>query len=198
MMTGAPSSHGNQSQRQPRSRNEHRAPAANAGNANAAAAESKSVAEALDRARHHTRQALAETVAAARALLDAASLGLSGEPTSAHRTLADLARVLDQMSAALSGEDGSFGSGALQVVLDALDGEIERWEKRSRDDQDARAVLRAFLGLREILWELGLRPQLRPDPGPNAASAPAAQATSRAPARNRRSASRVQRVTIEG
>ena len=194
MIAGAPSYHPNRSQ----TRDEHRAPAANAGTAEARTADPKSVAEALDRARRHTRQALAESVAAARALLDAASIGLSGAPASTHRTLADLARALDQASAALAREDGPFSPLAIQVVLDALDGEIERWEKRSQHDDDARAVLRAFLGLREILWELGLRPRLRTDPGPSPGSARAPQAGDRAPKRSGRSASRVQRVTIEG
>lgn len=38
----------------------------------------------------------------------------------------------------------------------ALEAEIKRWEQRSQTDPDARPVLRAFLGLRELLWELGL------------------------------------------
>ena len=44
-------------------------------------------------------------------------------------------------------------------LAEALDLEIERWERRAREDPDARAVLRAFLGVRELLWELGIRPQ---------------------------------------
>ena len=43
-------------------------------------------------------------------------------------------------------------------MLDALDAEIARWETKARQDADARAVLRAFLGVRELLWELGMRP----------------------------------------
>ena len=39
----------------------------------------------------------------------------------------------------------------------ALQVEIDRWEKRSAEDDSARPVLRAFLGLRELLWELGIR-----------------------------------------
>ena len=44
-------------------------------------------------------------------------------------------------------------------MVEALDAEIARWEERAKTDDDARAMLRAYLGLREILWELGVRPE---------------------------------------
>ncbi len=111
--------------------------------------------EALARAREHGRLALAETLTALQALLDAAALAGSGRPLQSHRQLAPLARLLEGLASRLGG-DGP--EPLLASIAEALDVEIARWENRARDDLDARAVLRAFLGLREILWELGVRP----------------------------------------
>ena len=94
---------------------------------------------------------------AVRALLDAASLAASGLPSDDQRLLAGTARTLDALSEQLRG--GDTGATLLMAALGALDEEIERWEERSREDPEARPVLRAFLGMREILWELGVRPQ---------------------------------------
>jgi hypothetical protein len=114
-----------------------------------------SVSLALDRARSHSQLALSEAVATARALIDAASIGLTGQPTHLNPFLSDLAAALDRYSAGLA---TAATSPSLQAVLDALDAQIQRWEQRSHNDPDARGVLRAFLGLREILWESGFRP----------------------------------------
>jgi len=119
--------------------------------------ESDSIAQALDRARGHARLALSEGVCAARALLDAAALSVGGEPPEAFTSLGRAARMLDEFSAGLAGDGLQLGLPGLDAVLSALDSEIERWESRSQSDPDARAVWRAFLGLREILWELGMR-----------------------------------------
>ena len=115
------------------------------------------VEEALKRARQHAQRAAAETLAAARALLDALSLALRGEPAETQRAVGRLARGLDEAFEALSGDPDRVSAPLVEVILDALDVEIARWEGRSRDDTEARAVLRAFIGLREILWEFGLR-----------------------------------------
>jgi hypothetical protein len=96
-------------------------------------------------------------VRAARALLDAAALSVGGEPPEAFASLGRVARVLDDLSAGLAGDGVQLGLPVFDAVLTALDIEIARWESRSQSDSDARAVLRAFLGLREILWEFGLR-----------------------------------------
>ncbi len=117
----------------------------------------ESVASALERARRHTQLALSEGVEAARSLLDAVSLSVSGQPAEAHHPLADLAKALDLLSTGLASEPGELRSSAVQALLEALESEIARWEERSGVDDDARGVLRAFLGLREVLWELGLR-----------------------------------------
>jgi hypothetical protein len=113
-----------------------------------------SVLLALERARSHSQRSLSEAALALRALLDAASLGVSGEPAHRNLLLMELARSLDQSSALLA--DAATTS-SLQIVMDALDAQVERWEERSLDDPDARTVLRAFVGLREILFDSGFR-----------------------------------------
>lgn len=166
----------------------------------------ESMRQAFERAVHHAQLALSAAVASARALLDAASIGISGDPARDHPSLAEFAWTLDQIAAALSGEAPSLRSTALSAMLETIDAEILRWEIRSRSDKDARAVLRAFLGLREILWEMGIRRSAEgpeqefatsdlhrrgehananhPDPSPSPASAPGS--------------ARVQRIKIQG
>lgn len=92
-------------------------------------------------------------ILALRALLDAAALGLSHQPASHHALFAPLSQILDDWSKKMGGSDEDLGA----VILDALETEIARWESRSQDDEEARSVLRAFLGLREFLWEIGIR-----------------------------------------
>ena len=116
------------------------------------------VEEALARAREHARLAAAETLIVIHALLDAAALAGSGKPLQAHRQLAPLARMLEGLASDLTRRGGDGPEPLLASIAEALDVEIARWEQRARDDLDARAVLRAFLGLREILWEFGVRP----------------------------------------
>jgi hypothetical protein len=86
-------------------------------------------------------------------------------------------------------------------IAEALDAEIARWEERAKHDADARSVLRAFLGLREVLWELGVRASFaqraegerRPSGGH--ARADDARSRSTEPAASR---PRVQRVAVQG
>lgn len=113
--------------------------------------------QALERAIDHASLALAEGVASARAALDASSLVVSGLPADSQPNLAELARTLDQIAGALSGESPSLRATAINTLLEAIDSEVSRWEVRSRSDQDARAVLRVYMGLREVLWEVGIR-----------------------------------------
>lgn len=168
----------------------------------------ESAREALARARRHARIAAAEGLAALRALLDAAALATTGAASGELRVLGALGRQLDEAEAALRG--GHAGGEVLVAALaDALDAEIARWEARSSEDPDARAVLRAFLGLRELLWELGVRPRAT---GETAASAPGGAAGSAGPlgggaprpraaargAREPRPGPRVQRIPVEG
>jgi len=143
--------------------------------------------EALGRAREHARCAVAEGLAAVQALLDAGALATSGGPAGDHAALRPLQAVLQDLTDWLGGADGASLPAAL---ADALDAEIDRWEKRARDDADARAVLRVYLGVREILWELGLRPADRgaePRRKPRRRREPPPDASPR-----------VQRVTVEG
>ena len=150
----------------------------------------ETAAEALARAAAHGRIALAESARAVQALLDAASLATGGEPAAAGRLLGPLSRALEALALQLDAEAGEAAPGLLGAIAEALDGEIARWELRARDDADARAVLRAFLGLRELLWELGVR---RPGEGADGAAG-----ASRARPVRRHPRPRVQRVRVEG
>ncbi len=142
-----------------------------------------SVEEALARAAAHGRAAVAESLSAARALLDAASIATQGHPVDEAGSFGLVARSLEELAASLS-RNGP-GSALLASVLEALDAEIARWETRASDDTDARAVLRAYLGVREILWEMGVR-RSEPESKPRR---PAARARGRG--------RQVQRVSVE-
>ena len=152
-----------------------------------------SPAEALAEARAHARRAAAEAAAALRALLDAATLAARGEDAAAGR-LAPLAEALDQLSAWLSPEQDSDADAVLRALADGLDAEIARWEAKSREDPEARSVLRAFLAVREVLWELGSR--FAATSREETAAPPEADAEER-PARRRRTRRRVERVAVE-
>ncbi len=145
----------------------------------------ESAAEALARAGRHGRQAAAEMLAALHALLDAAALTTGAEPSLAHPLLGPVARLLAELQDRLERGDGGGDAPLMVAVAEALDAEIARWETRAREDADARAVLRAFLGLRELLWEFGVRPGPGPDGAPS----------TRQP---RRHPPRVQRVRVQG
>ncbi len=156
----------------------------------------ESPAEALGRARVHARNAAFEAIAALRALLDAAALGISAQPAEQHRVFAKLARALDDLSERFS--SGNIATSEMSfLILQALDAEIARWEGRSQDDPNARAVLRAFLGMREILWEFGIRER-----GPAQGAAEGDDAMDPTPARGaatrRGKPARVQRVEVQG
>jgi len=155
-------------------------------------------AEALALARQHARCAASEAVAAVHALLDAAALATSGLPSEANGVLAPLARLLESLSEGLAPDAEAMSAPLLTALAEALDAEIARWEARARDDAEARAVLRAFLGVRELLWELGLRRRDSAPAGPEAERrAPTSGAASRSPRPVRRRA-RVQRVPVQG
>jgi hypothetical protein len=171
----------------------------------------RSVEEALERAQRHGLAALAESADAARALLDAASLAASGAPSDAHAWLAQATQWIDAASKRARHGAGVPLAPWLDAVSDALDAEIERWEERSRKDPEARSVLRAFLGVREILWEFGLRARgetaeaASETDGEGASGASRADASAastafrtRPPRSARRAPSRIQRVPVEG
>ena len=145
----------------------------------------EAVDAALGRARDHGLAALAESIAAIVALLDAATLAVSGEPSRASG-LRPLAESLERLRRWLDRSDGDDAASVLEAVREALDDEIHRWEARSREDAEARTILRAFLAVREVLWELGRRP---------ASGAEAARDSEADPAPSR---SAPQRVHVEG
>jgi len=159
-----------------------------------------SVQEALERAARHGRRAASEALLAARALLDALSLALHGASVDERRILGLAARALDDLADTLAG--GGARPGLLAAVAESLDAEIARWEARARQDTDARAVLRAYLGLREILWELGVRPAGDVSGTPDAGE-PARPQSSRStqpaqrPQRRGRGRGGIQRVPVE-
>ena len=154
-------------------------------------------AEALARARKHTRAAIAEALAAVRALLDASSLALTGEASASNTLLSPIARILEGLRAEFDeGETAAEAADLLRSIAEALDAEIARWEKRAETDPEARSVWRAFFGLRELLWEFGIRRE--PDAsGSEEASKPAARKKGRSTS-TRPKKPRVQRVTVEG
>jgi len=154
------------------------------------AATPTSVEEALARARQHGQAALAETLATLGALLDAASLAATGTAGDSGR-MAPFARTLEQLRGWLDPSGSRDAAALLESFLAALDAEIGRWEKRSGQDPEARAVLRAFLAVRELLWEAGARPaEQRSTQQPPRAARPG-------PARVR-GPRRARRVPVEG
>ena len=170
----------------------------------------RSADEAMTRARQHGFAALAECALALRAIVDAASLATTGAPSDANATIAGASTWLDQIAAQLQAGAGRSGAPWLDAVARVLDAEIERWETLGRDDPEARAVLRAFLGVREILWDFGLRSSSRdcadptvPEP-PESADVRESEAATREEstldsrrARVRRPSPRVSTVRIE-
>lgn len=126
------------------------------GTSGAPGAPEESALQALARARRHGRAAARESAAALRALLDATALATSGRDASVGG-LAPLAEQLDALGAWLEAGAEPDAARLLDAVLDALDEEIGRWEARSREEPEARPVLRAFLAVRELLFELGVR-----------------------------------------
>lgn len=150
-------------------------------------ADAESARDALARAARHARNAGAEATRAVRALLDAVSLLQGGVSAESHAVLSRAAVWLDTLAGGLGGDADDMA--LTRALAEALDAEIERWERRAGDDPEARAVLRAFLGLRELLWELGVRS------APKGQAPPAEGATRpRNPTRKRR----VERVPVQG
>ena len=116
---------------------------------------SDDVDQAIARARVHVGNAARESVAAIAAILEAGGRASGLDPEQTERLAAEVARRFEAQVGRL--RDGALFPASLAKPMEAaLAREIERWEKRSQRDPDARAVLRAFLGLRELLWELGL------------------------------------------
>jgi hypothetical protein len=154
----------------------------------------RSIEEALARARRHASTAVAEALEAGRALLDAASLATSGARAAEHPIFGRADAWIRDASGGLAAS-GGLPSDLAATLADALDTEIARWEQRAHDDGDARAVLRAFLGLREMLWEIGVRPSAR---GGRATPPPRREPLRDAAEERRPRARRVERVSVQG
>ena len=159
--------------------------------------------EALRRSAQHARNAIAEALLAGHALLDAVALATTGRAASArtdeprahigHAGLASLAERIRLLASSVRGKEADLPEDWTHAILEALDQEIGRWEERSRGDPDARAVLRAFIGLRELLWEFGLRDSQATD-SHKSHSEPDLSKSDRGAGR----APRVQRIKVEG
>jgi predicted MarR family transcription regulator len=148
----------------------------------------RALADALARARRHANNAVAELLEAFRAVVDAASLAVSGAPAASNPLFEPVDRWIARASRGWAA-DGGLSSGIAAEVAAALDVEIARWEERAKSDADARQVLRAFLGLREVLWELGVRAPRDAAEASERESAPPARAPQ---------LRRVQRVAVQG
>jgi len=97
-----------------------------------------------------------------RALVDAAALTAGGRPSEASRVFGPIAKLLDGFAEELSRGGDGRSTEFLASIAAAIDAEVAHWEARARDDAEARTVLRAFLGLREVLWEIGVKPSGAP------------------------------------
>lgn len=116
------------------------------------------VEEALARARKHLRSATVEGLEAASALLDAATSATGIDDADPRSFAGEIRRSLDDLrSAALDEGAMRFPAALAEPLISALDAEIKRWEQRSANDPNSRPVLRAFLAVREFLWEMGVR-----------------------------------------
>lgn len=156
----------------------------------------QSVDEALARALRHGKAAAAEVLAAVRALLNAISLATRGCATDEDPLLGPVAQFLEDLEAQLATDRGAPPA-VLSALADALDAEIARWEERAQNDSEARAVLRAFLGVRELLWEFGVR-SIRPnEPGEMETKARKPKRPKK-PRKSAKKSPRVQRVHVEG
>ena len=130
----------------------------------------QTVDEALARARTHGRRAASEAVAALQALIEAGAL--TQGPLADEGQLATLRHALQRAQVWLDPEGGRDPAEVLAGITQVLDEEVLRWEARSREEPEARAILRAFLAVREVLWELSAREGGKPES--DAAPAPSA------------------------
>ncbi len=113
--------------------------------------------EALAKALQHARSAISEILQALGHLIDATALATTNQDSNAREWLDMAQRALGSLGSALDERPKTTDVQAIDAVLDALDQEIQRWQTQADESPEARAVLRAYLGLREILWEFGFR-----------------------------------------
>lgn len=130
---------------------------------------SRELDEALGRARSHLLQAALAAFESARALAEALQIasGRADSKAGSEPEADAILNGLDELITALrSGRLFTLPPALARSVSDALAREIRRWEMRSRKDPDARLVLRTFLGLQELLWEIGITREGAHDEGP--------------------------------
>ncbi len=157
--------------------------------------------DAIERARRHLRNAAREALEASRALVEAAILtGDFDHGSLGNRSgggfAAEIKTALDAWILTLDGEEPFRMPESLSGPLHrALQFEIDRWEKRSTEDDSARPVLRAFLGLRELLWELGMRGDAGSKESPAKKRRP--ETTQSGPKSTHKTRPRVQRFDLE-
>ena len=153
------------------------------------------VGEALKRARRHGSAAAFEGIAMLQALIEAAALASGGRGAAASGPRNPFATLLEGLGEEFARGTAERSSEWLASLAAAVDSEIAHWETRARDDTEARTVLRAFLGLREVLWEFGVKREPvateHVAPKPSKTTEPSRAKT--APGR-----SRVQRIRVEG
>lgn len=126
----------------------------------------KGPGEALGRAAAHARRALSEALAALAALIEAGGRAALGPEAEKQEWLQPVLASLEGLRSSLEDADDRDARDLLASVHAAVDEQIRHWEGQSDQDPSARSVLRAFLALRELLWEFGAR-------GPDEADSPA-------------------------
>ena len=141
--------------------------------------------ELLGRARGHLLRAALESLEATRTLLEAATRATGLQPGEENPLTDNVHHRLIEMIESLrkGGEGGhiQLPEALIRPITIAVELEIVRWETRSKTDPDARAVLRAFLGLRELLWEFGVRSPESGAPSPSGSSSASSSCASPSP-----------------
>lgn len=154
--------------------------------------------DAIHRARRHLRNAAREGLEASRALIEAAlltgSLAEAADSDGRGGVAAEVKATLDAWIATLESDQAfRMPSAFAEPLQRALKIEIDRWERRSAEDEAARPVLRAFLTLRELLWEFGMRDA--PSSSERSSRAPHQKSAPRSRSKSPRQ--RVQRFDLE-
>ena len=116
----------------------------------------QSVEEALAQSRQHARLALSEVLRSVSCLIDAAALALgAGQNPILDTGWTALVSAIDEVAGKLAGvQVQETQLDGVSEILAALEVEISRWKGRASQDEHAQAVLIAFMGLHEMVWEM--------------------------------------------
>jgi hypothetical protein len=132
------------------------------------------VDEALQRVRKHLRNSTLEGAQAISALIEATMHASDLKSVAADSMIGQIQQQLEDWITVLEGGSSfSMPRALTEPLVAAVDAEIKRWERRSQTDPDARLVLRAFLRMRELLWEIGMRSPEQKTPSSSMHEAPA-------------------------